>query len=223
MERVNRLMMLLVALGLPGSCFAIEPVVAGAPEKGWKLESESGGIALYSRLRQNSSLKQFKAVGEIDAPIRSVHAVIDDFENYSSFMPYTVECRVVKQESGSTLFYQRLSPKIVSDRDYTLRIREKSWRGQNGLVYSHSFEAANELGPPEKKGFTRVKVCDGGWILEPLEVNKTRATYSIDTDSGGKIPAFIANPASEIAIRKLFAAVRKQVKDPKYSAQPKNS
>jgi hypothetical protein len=34
---------------------------------------------------------------------------------------------------------------------------------------------------------------------------------------GGAIPAFIANRASQVAIGRLFVAVRKQVKDPKYS------
>jgi polyketide cyclase/dehydrase/lipid transport protein len=199
-------------------CLAAEPATAPATSEGWKLDSQTGGIALYSRPRNHSSLKEFKAVGEIDAPIKTVHAVIDDFGNYTSFMPYTVECRIVKQEGGSTFFYQRLSPKIVSDRDYTLRVREKSWRGENGLVFLHRFEAANEAGPAEAKGYARVRICEGGWLLEPLGDNKTRATYSIDTDNGGKIPAFIANPASGMAIRKVFAAVRKQVNDPKYRA-----
>ena len=211
-------MMLLIIFGSFTPCSAVDPAKPPASSEGWKPESQSGGIALYSHPRPNSSLKEFKAIGEIDASIRTVHSVIDDFENYASFMPYTVECRLVKRESGSTLFYQRLSPKIVSDRDYTLRVREKSWRGEKGLVYLHRFEAANELGPAEQKGFTRVKICEGGWLLEPLDESKTRATYSIDTDSGGTIPAFIANPASAIGIRKLFAAVRKQVKEPKYIA-----
>lgn len=197
--------------------WAVDPASAPSADDGWKLDSQGGNIALYSRLRSNSSLKEFKAVGEIDASIRTVHAVIDDLESYSSFMPYTVECRIVKRENDSVLFYQRLSPKIVSDRDYTLRVREKSWRGPTGLVFLHRFEVANELGPPEQKGFTRVKVCNGGWLLEPALGSKTSATYSLDTDNGGKIPAFIANPASEIGIRKLFAAVRKQVKDAKYN------
>ncbi len=218
MLRMSLPMMLLITFGLFMPCSAADPATAPTASEGWKLDSQGGEIALYSRPRANSSLREFKAVGEIDAPIRSVHAVIDDFGNYSSFMPYTVECRIVKHESGSTFFYQRLSPKIVSDRDYTLRIREKSWRAENGLVFLHRFEAANEVGPAETKGFTRVKICEGGWLLEPLGEGKTRATYSIDTDNGGKIPAFIANPASGIGIRKVFAAVRKQVKDPKYAA-----
>lgn len=197
--------------------WALDPASAPSADDGWKLDSRGGNVALYSRPRPNSSLKEFKAVGEIDASIRTVHAVIDDLESYTNFMPYTVECRIVKHQGDAVLFYQRLSPKIVSDRDYTLRVQEKSWRGPNGLVFLHRFEAANEFGPAEQKGFTRVKVCNGGWLLEPAPGSKTSATYSLDTDNGGKIPTFIANPASEIGIRKLFAAVRKQVKDPKYN------
>jgi len=64
----------------------------------------------------------------------------------------------------------------------------------------------------------RVNVCDGGWLLEPNGANKTRATYSVYTDTGGLIPAFVANHVSQIGIGRLFEAVRKQVKEPKYSA-----
>ena len=215
MSRRHCLALLILLAGLPASLFSADP--ASSAGEAWKSEGQSGGLALFSQPRANSSLKKFKAIGEIEAPVRVVHAVIDDFENYPSFMPYTVECRVVKHESDATYFYQRLSPKIVSDRDYTLRIREKSWKGQNGTVFQHSFEAANEVGPGETKGFTRVKICQGAWLLEPVGDNKTRATYTIDTDSGGKIPAFIANPATVMAIRKVFAAVRTQVKNDKYS------
>jgi hypothetical protein len=180
------------------------------------LASQSGGVTLYSRQRPGSSLKEFKAVGEIEAPTRAVHNVIDDLEAYPSFMPFTAECRILKREGDSILTYQRLSPKICSDRDYTLRIRQESWPGRGGLVYLNRWEPANELGPAEKRGVLRVNLCEGSWLLEPEGPTKTRATYSIYTDSGGAIPAFIANAASEVGIRRLFAAVRKQVKHSKY-------
>lgn len=43
-------------------------------------------------------------------------------------------------------------------------------------------------------------------------------------DSGGAIPAFIKKTGSQIGIRKLFAAIRKQARDPKCAkaAQPNN-
>ena len=65
-------------------------------------------------------------------------------------------------------------------------------------------------------GLVRVKVCDGSWLLEPQAGGKTKATYMVYTDTGGSLPAFVANATAGLAIRKVFAAVRNQVKDPKY-------
>ena len=189
-----------------------------SPTEGWKLTSGSKDVAVYSRPHAGSRLKEFRAVGLIDAPTWAVHAVIDDLENYPHFMPYTLECQLLKRESDSIITYQRLSPKICGDRDYTLRVWKKSWPGPEGFTYLDQWKPANDLGPAEKKGVVRVKICDGGWLLEPDGAIKTRATYSVYTDSGGLIPAFIANSASRVGISKLFEAVRKQVRNPKYTA-----
>jgi hypothetical protein len=201
------------------SIFAAETIQPTNPNDGWKFVKESGGVSLYSRARAGTALKEFKAMGEIEASTRAVHNVIDDLDNYPSFMPYTVECRLIKRDGDSIVTYQRLSPKIVADRDYTLRIRKKSWPGQDGLVYLDEWKPANEFGPSEKPGVLRVKLNEGSWLMEPAGATKTRATYFIYTDSGGQLPAFLANVASEIGIRKVFAAVRKQVKEPKYQAK----
>jgi len=188
------------------------------PTDGWKLAADTKEAIIYSRQHAESRLKEFKAIGAIDASTYAVHGVIDDFENYPKFMPYTLECRLLKREGDSMIGYQRLSPKICEDRDYTLRVWKKSWPGPKGLTYLSQWEAANELGPAEQKGIVRVKVCNGTWLLEPDGPAKTRAMYSIYSDTGGVIPAFIANHASLTAIKKLYVAIRNQVKDPKYAA-----
>src|SRR6266566_455154 len=198
--------------------FGAEFSSAVNPVDGWKLAADTKEAINYSRPHAESRLKEFKAIGAIDASTYAVHGVIDDFENYPKFMPYTLECRLLKREGDSMIGYQRLSPKICEDRDYTLRVWKKSWPAADGFVYLDRWAPANELGPPEKKGVVRVKACEGGWLLEPNGANKTRATYSIYTDTRGAIPAFIVNRASQIGIGKLFAAVRKQVKNPKYAA-----
>ncbi|MGE5208686.1 MAG: SRPBCC family protein [Alphaproteobacteria bacterium] len=189
-----------------------------SPADGWKLAADAREVIIYSRPHGDSNLKEFKAVGAIDASTCAVHAVIDDFENYPKFMPYTAECRLLKSEGNSVIGYQRLSPKICEDRDYTLRVSKKSFPSPKGLTYLSQWVTANEMGPAEQKGVVRVKVCNGTWLLEPDGPTKTRATYSIYSDTGGVIPAFIANQASLTAIKKLYAAIRKQVKDPKYTA-----
>ena len=188
------------------------------PSEGWKLTTDAKDVIIYSRPHADSNLKEFKAIGFIDAPASAVHAVIDDFENYPKFMPYTMECRLIKRDGDSVIGYQRLSPKIIQDRDYTLRVSKKSWPGPKGLTYLSQWQTANEMGPPQQKGVVRLKVCNGTWLLEPDGPTKTRATYSIYSETGGFIPPLIANHASLTGIKKLYAAIRKQVKDPKYAA-----
>jgi hypothetical protein len=204
------------------SIFGIALTVSAADQtqtEGWKLAKQTNGVAIYSRPHPGSHLKEFKAIGEVDAASRAVYRVIDDVEAYPSFMPYTAEARVIERKHDSILTYQRISPKIVSDRDYTIRIDKKSWPVANGVAYFSEWKPANEHGPAEKQGVFRVKLVNGSWLLEPNGPDKTHATYYVFTDSGIAVPPFLANTISETGISKLFAAVRKQVKEPKYRAQ----
>lgn len=183
----------------------------------WKEEANKNGVAIYSRIRPGSALKEFRGVGMIDATPAIVFAVLDDTEAYPSFMPYTSECHILKRAKDFIIAYQRLALPLVSDRDYTLRSEHAKWLGPEGPIYRIRWAPANDLGPPEKPGVQRVNVCEGGWMLEPNGAGSTRATYVIFTDSGGAIPPLLANNGSRIAIRKLFEAIRKQVREPKYA------
>jgi Polyketide cyclase / dehydrase and lipid transport len=201
----------LIAGQFGGICFAAEP--EATPDE-WKFISDKNGVALYRRERPIAN--ESKAIGEIAASSDLVHAVLNDVESYASFMPYTAECRVLKRDDDFVIAYQRISAPMMSDRDYTVRVHWSSKRSEHGMVYSHRWEADNAAGPPEKRGVVRVNLCEGSWLLEPSGPDTTRATYVVYTDSGGMIPKFIKETGSQIGIRKLFAAIRKQVANPKY-------
>jgi hypothetical protein len=207
---MKRTLLTLLATGVALSIFAAEPA------DDWKLVKEANGVAIYRRPHPGSKLKEFKAIGEVDAPSKTVHKVINDVEAYPSFMPYTAEAKVLERNGDSLITYQRLSPKIVADRDYTLRIEKKSWPAKFGIAYLNEWTPANDRGPAEKPSVFRVKLINGSWLLEPTASNETRATYFVFTDSGIAVPGFLANTISETGITKLFAAVRKQAAHPKY-------
>ena len=207
----------LVALFAASAFCPIIPAAEPEASPGeWKFISDKDGVALHRRQRPLSY--ESKAVGEIDASTDLVHAVLDDAESYSSFMPYIAECRVLKREDRTIVTYQRISAPMASDRDYTVRVQTTVKKTETGTSYFSHWETDNAAGPPEKRGVIRVTLCEGSWLLEPAGPNKTRATYTIYTDSGGMIPKFIKESGSQIGIRKLFAAIRKQVRDPKYKA-----
>jgi hypothetical protein len=214
--------LVVAALAVCALCPNLRSAEPEALSAEWKLISNKDGVVLHRRQRPASN--ESRAIGEIAAPAAVVHAVINDVESYASFMPYTAECRVLKREANSIVAYQRISAPLTSDRDYTVKIRSSSKPAEGGTSYFSQWETENALGPPEKSGVVRVKLCEGSWLLEPLGPNATRATYTIYTDSGGAIPKFIKETGSQIGIRKMFAAIRKQVRDPKYAkaAEPKN-
>jgi hypothetical protein len=226
---MHRLLLIAIVALLASPCPAAErpsrlnpppyrPGQSTDPSDGWTQESTAGGVAIHSRTRAGSSIKEFRAVGLIDAAPPVVFAVIDDSESYATWMPYTAEARVLKREKDSMIAYQRLAFPVINDRDYTLRSRWQRWLGPEGPIYWIRWQPANDLGPAEKQGVQRVNLVEGGWLLEPHESGGTRAIYTIYTDSGGAIPAMLANSGSRVAIRKVFDAIRKQVKEPKYSA-----
>ena len=205
-------LLVLTAAGLVGTAGAAEPQASPGE---WKFISNKDGVALYRR--QRAITNESTAIGEIAASTDLVHAVIDDLESYASFMPYTAECRVLKREGNKVVAYQRISAPLTSDRDYTIRVQSNSKKVEGGTTYFHHWEADNAAGPLEKPGVVRVSLCEGSWLLEPAGPDKTRATYMVYTDSGGAIPKFIKETGSQVGIRKLFAAIRKQVRDPKYA------
>src|SRR5262245_28814680 len=183
-QRIFRGLILIFFAGSPTGFAAVD-----SSDKGWKLAAvRENNVSIYSRARPGSPPKEFKGVGAIDAPTYAGCAVIDDFQNYPRFMPSVAECRVVERDSASIGGYQRLSPKVCADRDYTLRVWKRSWPASDGRVFMSQWSPANDLGPPETKGVVRVKVCEGKWLLEPESAIKTRATYYIYSDNGGVLP-----------------------------------
>lgn len=209
---MNRVLIASFAACVGVSIYAAEP----EQDTGWKVAKQSSGVTIYSRLHPGSKLEEFKAIGDINASSHVVHNVIDDIENYPKFMPYTAEARVIERKDNSILTYQRISPKIVGDRDYTVRIENKSWPAAHGVAYLSEWKAANGRGPAEQHGVFRVQLVNGSWLLEPNGPDKTHATYFVFTDSGIAVPQFLANKISQTGILKLFAAVRKQASNPKY-------
>ena len=215
---VRLLVAALIASELCAIALAAEPEASPGE---WKFISDKDGVTIYRRQRTLS--KESKAIGEIAASTDLVHAVLEDVESYTSFMPYTAECRVLKREGETIVAYQRISAPMVSDRDYTIRVRTNAKKVESGTIYSSSWVTDNAAGPSVRPGVVRVSLCDGSWLLEPTAPNSTRATYQIYTDSGGLIPSFIKERAGPAGIRKLFDAIRKQSRDPKYASKKKEA
>lgn len=195
---------------------ALSLVLLGTPNDdtaGWELAAKHEGMSIFSRKRADSNVHEMKAVGILDAAPLDVWSALRDYANYKSTMPYTTESKVLSVEEGGkvTYFYSVVDAPIVDKRDYVIKLLDESdW--QDGKGFLLVTWATWDKGPPERKGFIRVKINDGFWKLEPREDGKkTYATYFVHTDPGGLIPTWVANKANSMAVPDVFKAIKKVI------------
>jgi hypothetical protein len=209
-------------LKVPGAAFVLFYLaapgcpVSAAEDVGWKLVSDDDGIKVSSRPISNSPVKELRATTEILATPERVFAVLLDSDRFVEFMPYIVEVRTVARDSPSVWYlYQRISPPIVSERDYTLR-HESVEDPQNGR-YELRWEIANERGPRMRDRVVRVEICTGAYIVESIDGGaRSRLTYELHTDPGGTLPKWLADRANRVSVPALLRAVRGRAVDSNY-------
>lgn len=185
---------------------------------GWELASETNdGIKVFTRAKSGSAVREVQAMGEIQASPERVYKVIADLENYKDFMPYTKESKVLERQGKTTFFYSYITPPIVANRDYTLKLVDRSNPDPAAPYYKVEWEPANDKGPAPIDGTVRLEVNKGHWMLEPTEDGKgTSATYYLYTDPAGAIPTWMVNKANKDSVPDIFRAIRKRVPNKKY-------
>jgi ribosome-associated toxin RatA of RatAB toxin-antitoxin module len=188
-------------------------------EPKWEKKSSSESVTIYNRARPGSGIKELRAEGIIKAPPWVCFNVVDDEGRYAEFMPYTGISKIIEQrKDGSKIVYQRIEVPIISDRDYTMIIRNRSTRLADGKIrYKQTWNSANHLGPEPKSGVVRVQTNEGYWIFEErADRNETNATYFVYADPGGYLPDFIINLANGNAVPGLFEAIGEQAQSDRY-------
>ncbi|MBV8214952.1 MAG: hypothetical protein JOZ08_17230 [Verrucomicrobia bacterium] len=193
------------------------PASADSPD--WVQLSKNDDLAIFARTHPGCPIKELRAVGAIDAPNWVVKNVIDGVEDYPSFMPYTTKTKIIDRKLNQIISYLRLDPPFVGARDITVSVFSQTQKHEDGTTsYQVHWEPVNSLGPSPSPGVTRITLDQGSWSLEPADGGKkTIATYTILTDGGGGLPAFVINFANRQGVENLFSAIRKQIGVTKYS------
>jgi hypothetical protein len=120
--------------------------------------------------------------------ILAVHTYVDWQHNCK-------EARVLTQPDGTTLTYNRIgSPWPVSDRDVVLRSSRKTLEdGGIRLEFQSTDEASIEV----PRGVVRMVRLIGSYVLRPLPEGGTHVVYTIDSDPGGRLPAWLIKQAGK--------------------------
>lgn len=181
----------------------------------WKLREEKDGMAVYTRTFPDSKFKAIKVELTLDATLSQLVALLLDVNAGVEWVYATKSSILLKQVSPSELYYYsevRL-PWPLSNRDFVARLTVAQ-DPQTKVVTIDGPTVAGYL--PVKKDIVRVAKSEGRWVLAPMAGGHIRVVYTLRTDPGGDIPAWLFNLFVTKGPMESFGKMREQLKKPAY-------
>jgi hypothetical protein len=175
------------ALGAAALLLCAGLAVASAP---WRLLSEKDGLRIEGREVAGSAMPEIRVSARSRWPAARIAAAIWAERPGTKLHRRYPRTRVVLREDASErVVYQRVSAPVVSERDYTVRMHREG-DGQSG-PFQVRFWLANEAGPAPVRGVVRLSTLRGAWTVTPSPGGGCDVVYTIHSEPGGSLPAFL--------------------------------
>lgn len=193
---IAAVLLLLVTMG--GAQAKQTPLSIPLERAGFERIHKTNGVTVYSHME--SKVLHFAAEAKFTGSPAEVQKVLLDYERQAGQIGRLSEVRILKRQPSSLAVYIRLNLPIISDRDYTLRVR---WKKSDDVrwIYFH----ASRRGPPPRKGVVRMTFNQGSWQLKPIRGGRgTFARYQLEMDIAGWIPAWMVRRSAGKELPDVF-------------------
>ena len=195
--------------------FLVGFAYAGYGQGDWVLKIEKQGIAVYTRVLPDSKFKAIRVKLELETSLSRMVAVLLDVNAAVDWVYATKSAVLLKQVSPSEVFYysEINIPWPFSNRDFIaqLKVRQDSL---TKVVTVNGPTVPDYL--PEKKGIVRVSRSEGKWVITPIGKGRIRVEYTLWTDPGGDLPAWLFNLFVTDGPMESFVKLKEQLKKPEY-------
>ncbi len=158
----------------------------------WEKKLDKENVEIFTREHAGSTIKAFKAIATLDAPLTQVMAVM---ANPNSCVEWVHGC-IVSYGFDAKSFNDRHAysvndlPWPVADRDYVLKI--STWREpDSGRIWMEMHAVTDKK--PVTTQYERVTVAQTIYVFESTEDNKTQMTWLQHTEPGGALPSWLVN------------------------------
>lgn len=185
-----------------------------AKESEWVKKLDKDGIIVYTSKVEGSELDAFRATVEVESSLSAIVALLRDYDHYPKWMYRTSSAKLLKKEGNQSFVYTvSEAPWPVKSRDNINSTRFVQNPDNKEILIS--IKAVPDF-LPEKKEYIRIPEAVGYWKMTPTGRNKVSITYQMKTDSGGNLPAWLANMAVTQAPYQILSSLRDEIKKPKY-------
>ncbi len=172
---------------------------------GWQEIGREDGVVVEAREVAGSPLHEIRATAHATVPPEAVLEVLWRHAEHPSFVPHLAHLDVVRDAGDERIVYEQITFPLLKDRDVVLRVRRARDLATGTIDVTSA--AITDEGPPPTSAFVRVTANAGHWHLVPSADGGTDVTYTIRTDAGGHLPAWVANRAQRSAVPELVQAM----------------
>jgi len=192
------------AVPLLAASLVLAAVAPAAAE--WERLSDKAGLLVERRAVAGSSSYEVRATARSPLPPAAVFDTLWNHREYPRFIPHLKRLDLLSDTGDERVAYEQVAVPLARDRDYTVRLRRHV--DAAAQRYEILFASANDAGPPPDGRHVRVPSIKGSWTIEPgADGRGSVVRYSVQTEPGGAIPAWVANRAQRDAVAELVRAV----------------
>ncbi len=158
----------------------------------WELVGSDRELNIYTRISEDSPIKEIQIVTSIESTMERVKAILSDVENYKAWVYKCVSSERIKTANNNDFHYyvETSLPYPFSNRD--LSVHSVQWlNSETGVYHSHSVAASAEV--PEKKGVVRIGEFESSWVVTPKLDGTISIVYTAMANPGGEIPTWLVN------------------------------
>ncbi|HEV2479964.1 MAG TPA: START domain-containing protein [Puia sp.] len=189
--------------------------IGGYGQENWELKTENEGIRVYTRTFPDSKFKAIRVHLELQATLSQIVALLMDVNEGTQWVYATKTSVLLKQISPNELVYYsevRL-PWPMANRDFIARLRATQ-DAKTKVVTIDGPVVPDYV--PVKDGIVRVTRSMGQWIITPVGSHHVRLVYTLRTDPGGDIPAWLFNLFVTKGPTESFKKLQTELRKPVY-------
>jgi ribosome-associated toxin RatA of RatAB toxin-antitoxin module len=197
--------------GVVAALLAVGGLFTGTavPAVEWEKLSEKDGALVERRVVPGLRIPEIRVTAHSPLAPVAVFETIWKYQEYPEFVPFLKRLNLLSDTGDERVAYEQLALPFVKDRDYTIRFRKRVDPATHR--YEIFIESANDAGPPPDGSHVRVTKIRGGWTTEPGPDGKgSLVRYEMQSDPGGRIPAWLADRTQRHAAADLVRAMLKR-------------
>ncbi|OPZ98069.1 MAG: START domain protein [Bacteroidetes bacterium ADurb.Bin408] len=181
----------------------------------WKVALEKDAVRVWTREVSDSKFKEYKGEILVKSTLSCLVAVLDDVDNQKNWL-YDCEeskrLKIISKTEGINYFVQK-APWPVSYRDIV--VQYALTQDENTKTVFVEMTGKKDY-IPEKKDYVRVPYFKGYWEFTPISNGIIKVVYQAHSETGGSVPAAIANAACVDIPFNTLKNLKKEIEKPKY-------